>query len=411
MIIKGTPGVTKTVNLQTGCCIGMNIAGDPSVFRQPALTIDGASVDATGNGHTTVGVKKCGGDGCAVYAPMLRIINGGRYDAGNIRIGYSVNNSGAYPVFAITNATATALNAFRFGVYGGISDRGSVVRAKDATLAITTTGGGHHGFFVSGTVDADFDNCFVGGSKQISKLKTDEYSAGTMRLRNGSVLAAFPYVDQAKANYDFTLAFDNAEWDWGGENKTLTSLAGAGDGFYKSKRHIKMEGVGVILKPKAQCTFTTKLPFSGTGGCVVAGEGTVKFTGNTLKFTGLLDIRSGAVDLSESSEIAELTVRGPGKLEGGNIAKLTIRADTTGTRSPILSGVSAERAIVDFGADAASPVKGENILVAVYPEENPPIIGRWKVIGTGLKFAHAHLSVKDGEVRATVTESLSIIVR
>ena len=172
-----------------------------------------------------------------------------------------------------------------------------------------------------------------------------------------------------------------------------------------------MEGVGVILKPKAQCTFTTMLPFIGTGGCVVAGEGTIKFIADTLKFTGLLDIRSGAVDLSESSALAELAVRGPGKLEGGNIAKLTIRADTTGTRSPVLSGVSAERAIVDFGADSTSPVKGENILVAVYRQENPPEIGRWKVIGTGLKFAHAHLSVKDGEVRATVTESLSIIVR
>ena len=411
MIIKGTPGVTKTVNLKTGCCIGMNIAGDQSVFRQPALTIDGASVDATGNGHTTVGVKKCGGDGCAVYAPALRILNGGRYDAGNIRIGYNVNNSGAYPVFAITNATATAQNAFRFGVYGGTSDRGSVVRAKDATLAITTTGDGHHGFCVSGTVDADFDNCVVGGSKQISKLKTDENSAGVVRFRNGSVFAAFPYVDQAKANYDFTLAFDDSEWDWGGENKELTSPVGVGDGFYKKKRHIKMEGVGVILKPKAQCTFATMLPFIGTGGCVVAGEGTIKFIADTLKFTGLLDIRSGAVDLSESSAIAELAVRGPGKLEGGNIAKLTIRADTTGTRSPVLSGVSAERAIVDFGADSTSPVKGENILVAVYRQENPPEIGRWKVIGTGLKFAHAHLSVKDGEVRATVTESLSIIVR
>jgi hypothetical protein len=411
MIIKGTPGVTKTVNLKTGCCIGMNIVGDASGFAQPALTIDGASVNAAGNGHTTIGVKKCGAEGCATYAPVLRIINGGKYDAGNIRIGYNVNNSGAYPVFAITNATATALNAFRFEVAGGTGDRGCIVRAKDATLDIITSGGSHHGFFVSGTIDADFDNCFVGGSKQISKLKTDENSAGTMRLRNGSVLAAFPYVDQAKANYDFTLAFDDSEWDWGGGDKTLTTPNGVGDGFFNNKRHIRMDGVGAILKPNAQCTFTTKIPFEGTGGCVVAGEGTVKFTGSTLKFTGLLDIRSGAVDLSEASALAELQIRGPGKLVGGNIAKLAIRGDASGNSAPVLSGVTADRVVVDFGAEADSPVNGENILVAVYPEENPPEIGRWKVAGTGLRLAHAQFSVKGGEVRATVTESLSIVVR
>jgi hypothetical protein len=67
--------------------------------------------------------------------------------------------------------------------------------------------------------------------------------------------------------------------------------------------------------------------------------------------------------------------------------------------------------VVDFGAEADSPVNGENILVAVYPEENPPEIGRWKVAGTGLRLAHAQFSVKGGEVRATVTESLSIVVR
>lgn len=409
MVIKGEPDVSRQVDLVTGCCIGMNVAGDPAEFVQPVLTVDGADVNTYGQGHTTIGAGKCGA--CAVCAPVLRVLNGGKYHAGNIRLGNGTSSAGAYPTLAVTNASATAANAIRFEVTGGIGDRGAIVRAKNSIVAVTGTGSGHHGIFISGTVDADFDNCFVGGTKQLGILLAEKPSAGTLRFRNGGVLNAFPKNNQASADYDLTMIFDDAEWNWGNEDKTLSYVNSLGEGLYTLKRFVEMEGVGVILKPAAGVTYTTEVEFSGTGGCVCAGEGTVKFTGDTLRFTGLLDIRSGTVDLSETDSRAELTVRGPGTLKGGRITKLVISQDATGAEAPVLDGVVAEKVVVDFGADAAKPVaKGESVLIARYGE-TAPTIGKWRVKGTGLRYPHANITFGDGEVRAKVTESMTLIVR
>ena len=414
MVIKGESGVSKTVDLKTGCCIGMNVAGDDSVFAQPALTVDGADVNAYGQGHTTVGISQCGAEGCAVAAPALRVLNGGRFHAGNIRLGNGAKSAGAYPTLAVTNAQATAANAIRFEVTGGTDDRGAVVRTRDSTLAVTGTGGGHHGIFVAGTVDADFDNTLVGGTAQIGKLVLDKESAGTLRFRNGSVFAAFPYNNQASASHSLTLVFDNAEWRWGGGDKTFSYVSnGLGDGVYESNRYIKTEGTGMILKPDAGCTFRTEVPFSGAGGLVAAGEGTVAFAGNTLRFTGLLDIRSGTVDLSGASPLDALRVRGPGTLKGGTVGILTIDGTVPGGDSsdaPVLSGVSADTVVVDFGADGSDPVCVENLLVATWPAENPPSVRRWKATGTGHERAHVRFACSGGEVRVTVKEDPGLVI-
>lgn len=415
MVIKGVSGMTKTVNVKTGCCIGMNVAGDAAVFAQPALTVDGADVDAYAHGHTTVGILQCGAEGCAVASPALRVLNGGRFHAGNIRLGNGAASAGAYPTLAVTNAQATAANAIRFEVTGGTDDRGAVVRTRDATLAVTGTGDGHHGIFVAGTVDADFDNTLVGGTAQIGKLLLVKESAGTLRFRNGSVFAAFPYNNEASASHSLTLVFDNAEWRWGGGDKTFSYVSnGVGDGVYKSNRYIKTEGIGMILKPDAGCTFRTEVPFIGAGGLVAAGEGTVAFAGNTLRFTGLLDIRSGTVDLSGASPLDALRVRGPGTLKGGDIGTLNVAGTLAGgslSGAPVLAGVRADTVIVDFGADASAPVRVENLPVASYPADNPPSVRRWKATGTGHERAYVRFVLAGGEVRVTVKEDPGLVIK
>ena len=419
VVIEGDTNRTMQVKAVTGFCIGMHVAGDTSMFAQPTLTIDGADIDTAGQGHTTIGTPKTGADGCAVVRPTLRIVNGGRYHAGNIRLGNGANNAGVYPTLAVTNGRATAGNAIRFEVTGGTDDRASIIRAKDSTIAVTSTGGSHHGIFLSGTVDADFDNCFFGGTAQTGILRYQGVSAGTMRFRNGSVFAAYPYNDVARSDYAMTLVFDNAEWRWGGGDVTLSYTdTAAGWCLYKpssssttSKRDIKMEGVGVIMKPNANCTFTTQVPFKGTGGIVAAGEGSVKFTGNTLAFTGLVDIRSGTVDLTEANARESLTVRGPGTLKGGNITSLTISETLEGgtaVGAPVLDGVTASSVTVDLGADAGAPIDYadmKNMTVATYPAGAAPSVGHWKVSGTGQQKAKSVFVVENGEVRLTVYPS------
>ena len=422
VVIEGDTNRTMQVKAVTGFCIGMHVAGDAATFAQPTLTIDGANIDTAGQGHTTIGTPKTGADGCAVVRPTLRVVNGGRYHAGNIRLGNGANNAGVYPTLAVTNGRATAGNAIRFEVTGGTDDRASFIRAKDSTLAVTSTGGSHHGIYLSGTVDADFDNCFFGGTAQTGILRYQGVSAGTMRFRNGSVFAAYPYNDVARSDYAMTLVFDDAEWRWGGGDVTLSYTdTAAGWCLYKpgsstttSKRDIKMEGVGVIMKPNAGCTFTTQVPFKGAGGFVAAGEGAVKFTGNTLQFTGLVDIRSGTVDLTAADARETLTVRGPGTLKGGSIATLTISetfADGTAVGAPVLDGVTANLVVVDFGRDESSPMEEcENILVATYSMEDPPTIGKWMVSGTGISHVKGRFTVSGGEVRASVAASGFVMI-
>lgn len=414
LVIKGETNRTMTVNAKTGWCIGMNVAGDPATFAQPMLTVDGAYLNTYANGHTTIGAKMTIGSGCAVARPTLRILNGGTFYAGNIRLGRGSESAGTWPTLAVTNGNAKAVNAIRFEVTGGTADRAAIIRAKDSTIAVTGSGGSHHGIYLSGTVDADFDNCFFGGTAETGKLRYQGVSAGTMRFRNGSVFAAYPVNDVARGDSAMTLVFDNAEWRWGGGDVTLSYHNSNGDWvLYKpssssttDRRDIRMEGVGVIMKPNAGCTFTTSVPFKGTGGLVAAGDGAVKFTGNTLQFTGLLDIRSGSVDLTEADARESLTVRGPGTLKGGEIATLTISEtfdDGTVAGAPVLDGVTAGKVVVDFGRDESSPMDTcDNLLVATYPAGNPPVVGKWSVSGTGIPKSKGSFTVANGEVRATV---------
>ena len=417
LVIEGDTNTSRQVDLATGCCIGINVAGDAATFAQPVLTVDGANVNC--GKHATFGITQCGADGCAVASPALRVLNGGKITFGNMRFGTGASNAGAYPVLAATNGQALALNAIRFEVKGDTSDRGCLVRAKDSTVAVTGTGSGHHGIYLSGAVDADFDNCLVGGTSRIGKINYGGDSAGTMRFRDGSVLSAFPTNTEGKADYAVTLVFDDAEWNWGGGDKTLRYVASLGEGFFKSatsnRRFVRMEGTGALLKPAAGRTYTVEVTFSGTGGLVSAGEGTVKFTGGAMQFTGLLDIRSGTVDLTTANARDTLTVRGPGTLKGGNVSTLVLKAtDLTGgaASAPVLDGVTAANVYVDLGGDASSPVDIDSLpelVVATYAG-SASSTGRWRVTGTGVPHVRGVFAVADGQVTMRVVRAGAILI-
>ena len=416
LVVRGT-SESSAVTLKTALMVGLEVAGSPDGYAQPMLTVDGIKLShGNGSGHWAVGhhVAK---EGNAVTRPTLCIINGGEVSCGNLRVGQESNNSpGAFPTVAATNGEVKAANALRFYTAGRTIDKaGVLLRFKDSLCAVTGTGGSHHGIILGGTIDADFDNSFFGGTKQNARIEMGGSISGELRFRNGSTFAVdtFKQIVDTSAN-QITFAFDDAVWQYGTDDYLLEYLpSGKGNGL-RPTHHIEMRGTGVILKPAVGKTFTTEVKFEGEGGMVCDGEGTVKFKDDALAFSGLLDIRKGTVDLSESAKLSSLSVRGPGTLKGGNVDVLTIRPQSSGSEiagAPILDGINAGRVIVDFAAGEPMDLNGfEKVCVATFGGD----VSKWKVSGTG----HSHPiavfeKTVDGKVMLTLRERkpLKIIVR
>ena len=412
-------------NLKTAVFVGLEVAGDPENFIQPSLTVDGAKLSHNGgSGHWVVGhhVAKPGN---AVTRPLLRIVNGGSISCGNLRVGENSNFSGAFPTVAVTGGTVKAVNALRFSCAGTAGEQAAVLRVKDSVFVVTGTGGSHHGIAFGGHIDADFDNTFFGGLNQAGKISLQNASYGEVRFLNGSVFSAGTFVQSTTlANNRFDFVFDDAEWRWGGGNYVLKKLADGEHGDsrpgLRSTRHIVVRGAGLVLKPDEGETFATEVKFEGDGGLACDGPGTVKFFEDALAFTGLLDIRQGAIDLTDASAVESLKVKGPGTLKGGDVGILTLSvpcADGAFADAPVLDGTKARQVIVDFGADSASSLPLDacgDILVARLSGASLPEAAKWRVTGTG----HEHLIKEftvagDGEVRLSIRERkpLNIIIR
>ena len=417
LVIQGDAS-SRQVDLKTATLVGMYLSGDAATFAQPVLTIDGADVrtDRDSN-HSVIGYRSAS-SGCAVKRSTLRVINGGIARYATLQVGDTANNNGSHPAIALTNGTIRAINSIRFNVAGGTAGQiSSILRAKDSTFCTTDTGGSQFGIYLNGGIDGDVDNSFFGGLNEPVKLNLySKYVQGELFLHNGSVFAVRNgYVSEKTLGPEFTLAFDDAEWRWGGDDMTITTNAAVGWGFYPGKHHVEMRGTGVIFKPDEGNTLTIAMPFEGTGGLVNAGAGTVKFVGDAWTFGGLLDIRSGTVDATEADAKAAATVRGPGTLKGGQFGTLTLlAAGPSGETSyaPVLDGVAASTVKVDFGADESAPLDMDdlvNVTVATYTGDAPSV-GRWRVVGTGHRNVRGEFTVADGTVKMTVVDTGSVII-
>ena len=411
-------------NLKTAVFVGLEVAGDPENFIQPSLTVDGAKLSHNGgSGHWVVGhhVAKPGN---AVTRPLLRIVNGGSISCGNLRVGENSNFSGAFPTVAVTGSTVKAVNALRFSCAGTAGKQAAVLRVKDSVFVVTGTGGSHHGIAFGGHIDADFDNTFFGGLNQAGKIILQNASYGEVRFRNGSVFSVGTFEQStSSANNTFNFVFDDAEWRWGGGDYKFIRLASDEHGTFtglRSTRHIILRGRGLVLKPDDGATFETEVKFEGDGCLVCDGPGTVKLSGESHAFTGMLEICQGTVDLSASTVSPDsLTVKGPGTLNGGNIGVLTVKVsckDGVFSGAPVLNGTVARQVVVDFGADSASALpldECSDILVARLSGASLPDAEKWKVVGTGHEHLLKTFSVAGGEVRLSIRKRkpLNIIIR
>jgi hypothetical protein len=268
----------------------------------------------------------------------------------------------------------------------------------------------------------DLENTFFGGQNEIAKLNLyTRYLFGEVYMRSGSVLAAKPCLSEntvPQVDYKFTLAFNDAEWNLGsGDYLITTNTVKNAECFYPDRHLVEMRGVGVIFKPALNKTITVDMPFIGEGGLVSAGEGTVKLVRGAYSFKGLLDVRSGTVDLRESAPVAKASLRGPGRVLGGDFGVLTLRlggGESFESKAPVLDGVKAGRVTVDLGVQKPGAFDIEalsNVTVATYLN-TPPDVGHWRVVGTGLKRVRGEFTVADGKVMMRVVPTgMAVIVR
>ena len=420
LVIKGDAS-SKQVDLKTAMLVGMYLSGDASTFAQPVLTIDGATVlTSRDSNHGVIGYRSAS-SGCAVKRSTLRVINGGEIRFATLQIGDTANNAGSYQFLALTNGTVRCENAIRFNTAGQATNKmGAFLRMKDSTFCTSATGGSQFGIYLNGTIDGDIDNSFFGGLNDPVKLQLyGKYLTGELYVHNGSVFAVRNgNISEKSTNAlpDFTLAFNDAEWRWGGDDMTITTNNVVGWGFLMDKSHIEMRGTGVIFKPDSGNTLTIAMPFEGAGGLVCDGAGTVKFVRDAWSFSGLLDIRSGTVDLTEADAKPTAAVRGPGTLKGGSFGTLTLKesfANGAASGVPVLDGVTAANVIVDFGADESNPLLLDDladVTIATYPIGNEPTVGSWRVRGTGLTGIGTTIVVSGGAVRATVAPSGCVMI-
>lgn len=387
----GETGVPK-VKMSNGA-LGVNLrCGQGEGI--PRLTLDGVDFDQTpGGDQFFLTVRK---DSYSKQNDFV-LLNGARLYAHQVNLGYNVWDSGYKVLVAMTNATLQGKSGFAFANANITPTAASKtawteIRAKDSSFLADNSV-----FTLDGGVKASFDNCVVSPTDQSKYAAFNIYRAGDgsgswgeFALSSGSVFRVNSFDaltwQPSKDHQYFALAFDNATWDYGAGDFTLgTAWIAAGN---VERFAIEMRGAGVRLAPAAGTTFTTEYPFTGAGGLIVDGPGTVKFAANTLKFTGAAWVRQGTLDAGGQ----KVAIR----LEPGDAVPTLKDCDPTG------------RVLVDMGG--AAYAKGDVLTVARLAGSTPM---KFKAVNFADAELHGYFSVDGGEVKLTVGDKpgLMMLVR
>ena len=370
----------------------------------PRLVLDGVDLSGTGSYSSffTPGWILTAANGITPFSakPEVVLLNGARLYAGELygqTYGYGDNQS---RLWAITNSTLQAKSTFWLSwnnVEAKNQKQTGYVRFQTKGASILHDTGA---FQIDGGIQADFDNTFFGKSDRTGyaalKVAQPSYSSsgtfGVMAFRNGSVFRvntldfATKWDPRALDWSTFTLAFDDAEWQYGEGDYTLAASCVAE--AHRPRFFVEMRGKGVKLAPPAGTTFTTELPFTGDGGLIVDGPGTVKFGANTLKFTGAACVRQGTLDA------------------GGQA--VSIKLQPGGTVPTLKDCAPTGKIQVDIGG--ADYEKGATFAVARISGSTP---FRFKAVNFADPELYGYFTVQDGLVTMTVGDKpgLAIIVR
>lgn len=250
----------------------------------------------------------------------------------------------------------------------------------------------------------------------------------------GSIVMCDKFRASSARTFPVTVTFDDAEYFPGTGDATLMT----------DNLNIKtvVKGVGLKLYPLANKTWNFITPVTGEGGLVVAGEGTVRFDPQvkygsaaadpvTLDYTGLTDIRSGALVVSDGalSNVVGRTFKVAGTLDmsgqeladavittaGGTIRNATLKRtrfmvghDGEGAILPIIldyaNGLTTVgRTVFDFGVTTGTPyAKGTVFTVARWTGSQKPDVSRFRGENVGGDFGCRFVAKDDGSIEATV---------
>ena len=428
LLLKAAPGAdAPTVEASAASTvIGMHTDGASAT---PTLTMDGVVYDAGtlafyANGYNLN--NKYGFDYefvPSLFQNRLNIVNGGMLKCGTFyATQYGGSNGDMKPVITMTNGTisASALIYFAHSSIGHSSHNENALatlNAKSSTISAPA-------YTVDGHVASDFDGSTLcaAAADGYATFKGAVGAYGKMLFRGGSVfrvgtLDFSSEFKDASPTRVFTLAFDDAEWQYGDGDYTLGSSVV--DENHATNFVIRMEGKGVVLKPASGTTFTTELPFQGEGGMVVDGPGTVAFAADTVKFSGVAEVKQGTLDLSAAGTVSGIGVKGPGTVRGATLVNPTISLevdDEWGVAGvPVFDGCAISgRVRVDCGRTEENPLAmpGDTPVVVARFSGSAPDVSGWRLLGSGVPGVHGVFSVQSDTVVMTVSKpGFTLIVR
>lgn len=356
---------------------------------------------------------------------IVRILNGSTLQvSAGVVVGYSSSYAAGRCQVMMTNGT------YRIVAADGSLSRGGLASGQTANVEYLMN---KSSFIVKTSIvtdgstymDADNGSYFGGENRTPMVLKYNNQNHariyGELFFHNGSTLALSEIVEtkdpNGKRKRDLVFAFDDAEWIYDAAcGDKVWPVAEEGHNKYE------MRGRGVILKPAAGNTFETLEPFTGEGGVVNAGEGTVKFGEDAYQCAGTLEITepAGTIDVSadDGTSHTVIPVKGQGTLKGAKATRIVIKADAaddwTGISTPTLEDCTAGTVVIDMGRTAENPMSGtfpQNVAVAKWTGAGA--LPRFRLSNTGIRNVGADFTVDpDGTVRMTPHEvGIILIVR
>lgn len=399
LVLKGDPGKSAAQMVNGSLLVGMRT---PEGASQPCLTLDGIRVRHHGHGRVWIGLGAGRAD-TFVRSPTLRLLNGAYLIAESTSLGYGSRVGDDFePTLALTNSTIQALSQLIWSASRDLSHPARV-RARDSVLL-----GDGVALYVGGAIDADIDRSTVAksasacGEFYVQPWGLDAIG-GQIVLRNGSRFR-ISRLSVTKLAKELSLVFDDSEWDWGGDDFTLSFPETLDANLFR----VTMRGRGLRVAPTDGHVLTLAHPLVGDGGLRVFGEGTVAFGAGAYRFSGASCVETGVLDLSSAGKVSGGAFGGGnGIIRGGLLERTTVALETDEAGAatngvPHFSDCTFTGSVkVDFGRaeDSALVSLPRDVLVARYSGTTKPRTGAWRLRGTGLRHVRGIFRARDGEVR------------
>ena len=422
-VIKGEGG-SPVVRAKGSCVIGMN---STNTTGRASLTVDGATLDnyngAPGATHFFVG---CGAahyqnGGRWQVDPTLRLVNGAVLKIDTLKTGHSFwGYYETHPTIAMTNSVIWSAYPYLTTLDSPISypkwfTKNSRILAHPVEGRLIN---------VHSAIEAIFDSTYIGAGN-MNTLEPNElrmpmgnnnWSYGSAKGRvafvNGSKIRVSDFLNYDQIQNPFTYVWDDSEWDYGGGDYVFEAAKFHADNF-----KFEMQGRGLVLKPASGSTFTVEFPFTGEGGFVNAGEGTVKFASGAYGFGGVCEVVSGTVDLTDAGALSSVKVKGEGTIKGLTASAVRIMAsadeDWNVSGVPGFDALSAQRVTVDFGRSGASLSDELPKGIVLGKVQAGTDVSRWRIANTGYAKVSGRFSVSDDGTVSVDFEriGLAVIVR